>query len=92
MVITEADYAKKKPVKKGDLIEVRLLAGLPLCWAQEPPNPALRSMLKHPRTDPAPRKGKFPSLDGRYICVNQFEFVGDSNAPVTLKLLYCAGE
>ena len=89
VVITEAEYMKKIRVKKGDLIEVRLKAGLISYWAQDRPNPILRK-LKGPKAEPAPRVGPVPSLDGRYICVNLFEVVDDSAVPVTLKLMYCA--
>ena len=90
LVITENDYTRKIRVKKGDLIEVRLMAGLPLYWTQDQPNPILRSKLRFPKSEPAPRRGKVPILDGRYICVNLFEVVGDVEFPVSLKLICCA--
>jgi hypothetical protein len=90
VVITEADCTKKIRVKRGDLIEVRLMAGLPSYWAQDQHNPILRSKLRFPKSQPAPRLGDLTTLDGRYICLNLFEVVGDSEVPVTLKLMYCA--
>ena len=89
VVITEADYAKTISVKKGNLIEVRLKAGLRSYWAQEHPNANFRKR-KGPKSEPEPRVGSMPSLDGRYICVNLFEVVSDSAASVTSKLMYCS--
>ena len=89
VVITETDYSKNIRVKKGDLIEVRLKAGLTSYWAVDGPISILRK-LKGPKAEPAPRVGPVPSLDGRYICVNLFEVVNESGVPVTLKLMYCA--
>ncbi len=90
VTITDSDLNKTIRVKKGDVIEVRLLAGLPSYWFPLEPMPALRNKLKYPRSEAAPRTGETLSLDGRYTCVNLFEVVGESDVPVTFKLTYCA--
>jgi len=89
LVISDADNGKTKTVKKGDLIEVRLPAVLGSYWALQQPSPLLRNVFGRFQSDPAPRKSRFPTLDGRFICVNQYEFVGDSDTPVPLKLMCC---
>jgi hypothetical protein len=89
VVITQAESEKKMLVKKGDLIEVRLPAGLTSYWAQEGSNPILRR-LTGPKAEPAPRVGGLPTLDGRYLSVNRFEVVEDSAVPLPLKMMYCA--
>jgi hypothetical protein len=89
LVISDADHGKTKPAKKGDLIEVRLPATNRVYWALQHPNPFVRNVLGKYQSDPAPRKGPFPTLDDRFICVNQYEFAGDSDSPVPLKLICC---
>jgi hypothetical protein len=89
VVLTESDYGKTIRVKKGDLVEVRLLAGGLKYWVLEKPNPFLRSMFDLPEFKPAPRIGDTVTLDGRIICVNLFEVVGECDDLIPLELMYC---
>ena len=89
LVLTEENFDQTLRVKKGDLIEVRLLASVPSGWARIDSNGLLRPVEGYPKVESVPRV--FRTLSNTYIHVYRFQVAGDANAPITLKLLYCRG-
>ena len=89
VVVTESDYATTIRVNKGDLIEVRLLAGVPSYWARPEPNPLLRSVDRLPTSESTAGIPVQMSTDGLSTGINLFEVVGERDDPFTLKVMYC---
>jgi hypothetical protein len=88
-VLTEENFDQNLRVKKGDVIEVRLVASVPSAWARIDSNELLRPVEGYPRVESVPRIAR--TISNTYIHVHRYQVTGDVNAPITLKLLYCRG-
>jgi hypothetical protein len=87
-VLTEKDFDKEVSLKRGDIVEVRLPAQMPLEWAQSQPNPLLSELDGYPKFEDAPRPDKQQVLGAPGFTVHRFQIVGVAAKPAEFRLIY----
>jgi hypothetical protein len=89
LVLTEKDFDKEFAIKRGELVEIRLLATLPLMWSRIESNDIFRQVKGFPiQAAPIADKNQEQTLSGHFVCVHRFEVAADPNPQTSLKLLY----
>jgi hypothetical protein len=88
-VLTEKHFDKEVSLKRGDILEIKLPAQMPIEWAQDKPNPILSPLKGYPKYVDAPPQPGNPNLVGAPgFTINRFEVVGQAAQPFELKLVY----